>query len=106
MSYTPVRRFGAGPPLVLVHGLMTSSYSFRYVLEPLGRRFELFVPDLPGASESDAPDVPYGPVELAELLGDLFTALGLGAPRVIGNSKGGYLTMWLALRDRARCRAS
>ena len=25
---------GSGPPLVLVHGLMTSSYSWRYVLEP------------------------------------------------------------------------
>ena len=32
---THVRVFGAGPPLLLVHGLMTSSYSWRYVLEPL-----------------------------------------------------------------------
>jgi pimeloyl-ACP methyl ester carboxylesterase len=26
---------GHGPPLLLVHGLMTSSYSFRYVIPAL-----------------------------------------------------------------------
>src|SRR5215813_2061653 len=46
---------GDGPPLVLVHGLMTSSYSFRYVLEPLGRRYRVFAPDLVGAGLSDKP---------------------------------------------------
>ena len=40
-----VRVHGSGPPLLLVHGLMTSSYSWRYVLEPLGRRFTLHAPD-------------------------------------------------------------
>ena len=44
-----VRTFGHGPPLVCIHGLMTSSYSFRYVLEPLGERFTVHVPDLVGA---------------------------------------------------------
>ena len=33
-----VRVHGDGPPLLLVHGLMTSGYSWRYLLEPLGRR--------------------------------------------------------------------
>jgi pimeloyl-ACP methyl ester carboxylesterase len=32
-----VRIHGSGPPLLLVHGLMTSSYSWRYVLAPLGQ---------------------------------------------------------------------
>ena len=36
------------PPLLLVHGLMTSSYSWRYLLEPLGSKYRLYVPDLPG----------------------------------------------------------
>ncbi|MDF2691925.1 MAG: putative hydrolase, partial [Labilithrix sp.] len=46
---------GEGPPLVLVHGLMTSSYSWRYVLELLGRRYRVFAPDLVGAGLSDKP---------------------------------------------------
>lgn len=93
-----VRRHGHGPPLVCVHGLMTSSYSFRYLLEPLADRFELVVFDLPGAGRSDAPEVPYGPRELADLIGELLCALGLEGCRVLGNSMGGYLCMWLALR--------
>src|SRR6187551_1728136 len=46
---------GEGPPIVLVHGLMTSSYSWRYLLEPLGRRYRVFAPDLVGAGLSDKP---------------------------------------------------
>ncbi len=92
------RRMGEGEPLVLVHGLMTSSYSFRYVLAPLAEHFEVIVFDLPGDGRSDAPDVPYDAQNVADLIGETFDALGLRAPRVIGNSMGGYLCMWLALR--------
>src|SRR4051812_46278441 len=49
------REHGAGEPLLLIHGLMTSSYSWRYVLEALGARFRVIAPDLPGAGRSDAP---------------------------------------------------
>lgn len=52
-----VRELGDGPPLVLIHGLMTASYSFRYLLDLLGRRHRLIIPDLVGAGSSDHPDV-------------------------------------------------
>lgn len=93
-----VRRWGAGPPLLCVHGLMTSSYSFRYVLEPLGRDFEVIVFDLPGAGRSDTPDVTYSATALADLVGALMERLGIVGAPVLGNSMGGYLAMWLALR--------
>jgi pimeloyl-ACP methyl ester carboxylesterase len=93
-----VRRWGAGPPLLCVHGLMTSSYSFRYVLEPLGRHFEVVVFDLPGAGRSDAPDTTYGPMHLADLVGELMDELAIVGAPVLGNSMGGYVAMWLALR--------
>src|SRR6188768_3371837 len=41
-----VREYGSGPPLVLVHGLMTAGYSFRYVLDLLGAKHRLVIPDL------------------------------------------------------------
>jgi pimeloyl-ACP methyl ester carboxylesterase len=95
-----VRVHGAGPALLLVHGLMTSSYSWRYVLEPLGRRFTLYVPDLPGAGRSDRPlERAYSPEALSEWLGALQRALGIRGERVIGNSMGGYLCIRLALSD-------
>ncbi len=95
-----VRTYGQGPPLLLVHGLMTTSYSWRYMLEPLGARFTLYLPDLPGNGDSDRPlDRAYHPEALAAWLGALMSELGIRGAPVIGNSMGGYLCMRLALRD-------
>lgn len=93
-----VRRAGSGPPLLCVHGLMTSSYSFRYLFDRLADRFEVIVFDLPGAGRSEAPDVPYGPEALAALIGELMDTLEITGCPVLGNSMGGYLSMWLALQ--------
>jgi len=96
---THVRVYGSGPPLLLVHGLMTSSYSWRYVLEPLGARFTLYLPDLPGNGRSAAPPGRYHPDAFVEWLGAVIDALGIRGCAVVGNSMGGYLCMRLALRD-------
>ena len=94
-----VRTYGAGPPLLLVHGLMTAGYSFRYVLERLGAHFTLYIPDLPGAGRSDYPDVYLGPDVLARSLIAIVDALGICGCAAIGNSMGGYLCMRAALLD-------
>jgi pimeloyl-ACP methyl ester carboxylesterase len=94
-----VREFGSGPPLVLVHGLMTAGYSFRYVLPLLGARFRLLIPDLPGAGRSDHPDVYLGPDVLAKAIIATIEALGIRGAPVIGNSMGGYLCMRAAQLD-------
>ena len=95
-----VREYGSGPPLVLVHGLMTAGYSFRYVLELLGARYRLIIPDLPGAGDSDHPDVYLGPDVLARAIIATIDAVGVRGARVVGNSMGGYLCMRAALLDR------
>lgn len=92
-----LREHGEGPPLLLVHGLMTSSYSFRYVFEPLGRRFRTIALDLPGSGRSDKPDVAYTAPAVARLLAEVIETLGIGPCPVLGNSMGGYLAMRLAL---------
>src|SRR5689334_17401799 len=56
-----VRVHGSGPPLLLVHGLMTTSYSWRYMLEPLGAKYTLYMPDLPGCSASSTGEGAYHP---------------------------------------------
>lgn len=93
-----VRVTGQGPPLFLIHGFMTTSYSWRYLLEPLGRHFRLYVPDLVGAGRSDKPDVDYHPDRIAAWIGALGDALGITGCAMIGNSMGGYLGMRLALQ--------
>ncbi len=98
-----LRELGEGPPLLLVHGLMTTSYSWRYVIHPFASDFRVIVPDLPGSGRSDKPNAPsYGPEALSTFLGELVEALGIQGCAVMGNSLGGYLSTWLAL-ERPSC---
>src|SRR5580704_10141350 len=93
-----VREAGSGPPLLLVHGLMTTSYSWRYVIEPLGRSYRLVIPDLPGCGRSEGPPPgAYGAGAIAAWIGDLQRALGIEGCCAAGNSMGGYLCMRHAL---------
>lgn len=94
------RALGEGEPLLLVHGLMTTSYSWRYVIEPLARTRRVVAIDLPGCGRSDKPKgARYGAPELAHFLVEIVDALGMRGGRVVGNSMGGYLCMRAALLD-------
>jgi len=91
------------PPLLLIHGLMTTSYSWRYVLERLGERFRLIAPDLPGAGRSAAPaaDRPISAAALGTFVRELQAQLGIAGCATVGNSLGGYVCMHAALQDPA-----
>lgn len=92
--------YGEGRPLVLIHGLMTHAWSFRYLLEPLGSHYRLIMPDLPGTGASGKPDRDYHPDRLAEWIGAFMAHVGVRGAAAVGNSLGGYLCLRLALRDR------
>jgi pimeloyl-ACP methyl ester carboxylesterase len=94
---THVRVAGRGPPLLLVHGLMTTSYSFRYVVDALAARYRVYVPDLVGCGRTDKPVARYDVASVASFVGDLMEALSITGARVVGNSLGGYVCMRLAL---------
>src|SRR4051794_19060348 len=83
-----VREFGHGPPLLLVHGLMTSSYSFRYVVGELGASYRVVAIDLPGAGRSasafGAPS--FSPDALADFIIECVDALAIRGCRAVGNS--------------------
>lgn len=91
--------YGEGPPLLLLHGLMTASYSFRYVMDALAKHYTLYMPDLIGGGRSDKPDTSYGPDDLARSVGELMRELGIWGAPASGNSMGGYLLMRLALME-------
>jgi pimeloyl-ACP methyl ester carboxylesterase len=93
---------GSGPPLLLIHGLMTTSYSWRYVMEPLARHARVIAPDLVGCGRSEkVTNRSYAVRRLAEWIGELQRALGIRGCAVVGNSMGGYLCRRLALDDPA-----
>jgi len=97
-----VKTMGQGPPLLLIHGLMTSSYSWRYVLAPLAEHFTVYAPDLPGAGRSDAPlGGDWSAMGTATLIRELQAELGIVGCPCIGNSMGGYLSLWAMEQDPA-----
>jgi len=96
---------GSGPPLLLIHGLMTSGYSYRYIIPALAAKYRVIVPDLPGAGRSEAPtDLSLSPASIANIIGGLIRSLGIEPPYVVGNSLGGYQALWFAtlFPDHAR----
>ena len=94
-----VRSYGEGPPLLLIHGLMTSSYSWRYMLEPLGQHFHVIAPDLIGHGRTDAPDGSYRLEAVSPWLGELQRALGVRGAPAVANSLGGTLALHRLVRD-------
>jgi len=93
------REIGDGPPLLLVHGLMTSSYSWRYVFRALSKRWRVIAPDLPGAGRSDKPRAKYTGPALAEWVIEFQRAIGIEGCLAIGNSLGGHVCMRAAMRE-------
>lgn len=86
--------FGAGPPVVLVHGTPSRSYLWRGVVPVLADRFCVYVYDLPGFGASErgvGQDVSLAAQGRA--LAELVEAWGLEAPAVVGHDIGGGIVL-------------
>jgi pimeloyl-ACP methyl ester carboxylesterase len=86
---------GAGPVLLLVHGMGGSSDNWEAVIEPLAREHTVIVPDLPGHGRS-APGGDYSVGGLASGLRDLLLVLGHERATLVGHSLGGGVAMQFA----------
>jgi pimeloyl-ACP methyl ester carboxylesterase len=94
------RELGEGPPLLLIHGLMTSSYSWRYVLRPLSKKYRVIAPDLPGSGKSSKVlGVKYSATAYARWIREFCAALSIRGTACVANSLGGYLAMRAGLAD-------
>jgi pimeloyl-ACP methyl ester carboxylesterase len=87
---------GAGPVLLLVHGMGGGYQNWREVIEPLARRYTVIAPDLPGHGTSAAGSGDYSIGALAVGLRDLLLALGHERATLVGHSLGGGIAMQLA----------
>jgi len=90
-------RAGSGPALLLVHGLMAYSWSWRFNLRELAQSFTIYAPDLAGCGFSQRDDSLTGSLESdAEGLLGLMDHFGAEQFSVIGSSRGGGLAIVLA----------
>ena len=64
------RRWGEGPPLVLLHGGYGSWMHWIRNVTPLSRQFTVIAPDLPGLGESATPPEPWTAAGLAAIIAE------------------------------------
>jgi pimeloyl-ACP methyl ester carboxylesterase len=96
-------RAGAGPALVLLHGLGHRRQGWAAVRDQLTPHREVISVDLPGHGQSP-PLRTSGqhPVEaIAQQIATLLSELGLARPHLAGNSLGGTIALTLAAQGRA-----
>ena len=94
-------RAGHGDPVILIHGLASSIYSWADVIGPLSEQFDVIALDLPGFGESTKPpDLAFA--DLPKALLQLMDGLGLPRASMVGNSLGGAIALLLAEHSPSR----
>lgn len=92
------RRQGQGPPLVLVHGLGSTSASWEPVLDRLAAHREVVAVDLPGHGRTPPPDAPATFDALADAVEAFLAQHDLHHADLVGSSIGGRIVLELARR--------
>jgi pimeloyl-ACP methyl ester carboxylesterase len=87
---------GGGPPVLLVHGWLSSSRIWEQLAARLAQRFTVYTLDLSGFGESDKPLSGYGVRNGSRLLYAFCAHFGLTRTGVIGHDLGGDMAVKLA----------
>jgi pimeloyl-ACP methyl ester carboxylesterase len=80
---------GEGPDLILLHGDLSSTYTWRHLIEPLARGLRVHAIDLPGHGFSEKPaNAPYTTTWLAGHVAAYMQATGVTSAVIVGSSMG------------------
>jgi len=96
-------RAGCGPSLLLIHGLLGYSFSWRFNLPALAQHFTVYAPDLVGVGLSErARGLDYRLAASAERMLTFLDLLGIESVDVLGTSHGGGVAVHMAALEGAR----
>ena len=88
---------GSGPPLLLIHGFMGFSFSWRFNVAHLAQHFSVYAIDLPGCGFSQRSDLRQRTIgEDAEAVLAFMDHFGIERTDIIASSRGGGVTIVLA----------
>lgn len=87
---------GGGPPVLLVHGWLSSSRIWEQLARRLAQRFTVYTLDVTGFGESDKPTEGYGARNGSRLLYAFCAHFGLSRTAVIGHDLSGPMAVKLA----------
>lgn len=91
---------GEGQPLLLIHGLGSSSKDWEYQLDVFKAHYQVILLDLRGHGQSSRPAKGYSMPQFASDVADLLQSLDITKPHVLGLSLGGMISFELALKDK------
>ena len=87
-------RAGSGPALILLHGLLGYSFSWRYTMPALAPYAAVYAPDMMGAGFSDRPSgIDHSMRGTARRLLRFIKGLGIASCDLLGTSHGGAVAM-------------
>jgi pimeloyl-ACP methyl ester carboxylesterase len=87
---------GSGPAVLLIHGITSSSRTWRSVMPALAERHTVIAPDLLGHGRSAKPRGDYSLGAYASGIRDLLAFMGVPRVSVVGHSLGGGIAMQFA----------
>src|SRR3954447_18374311 len=88
---------GSGPPLVLLHSLLSDRASFDGIVPELAKTFRVVVPELPGFGQSEA--VSGGLAAVADRMAGVVDDCADGEDVIVlGNGYGGFVALQMAIR--------
>lgn len=88
---------GSGPPLILLHGLLGYSFSWRFTIPALAPHASVYAPDMLGAGFSDRPgNIDHSMRGTALRMLRFADKLGLKDFDLLGTSRGGAVAMSMA----------
>jgi pimeloyl-ACP methyl ester carboxylesterase len=91
--------YGSGPPMLFLHGLGGSTYSWRYMVAPFSVDHQVILIDLRGEGKSPKPhDKHYSILDQGELIHQFIVEHDLRNLTLVGNSYGGAVSLLLAIK--------
>src|SRR3954466_3194560 len=92
---------GSGPPLILLHGLLGYSFSWRFNYAALAKHATVYAPDSLGAGFSERDEgLDCSLAASGTRVLEFMDALGLRGAAVLGTSHGGAVAVFAAAQDR------
>lgn len=97
-----VEEWGSGPPLLMLHGLGASTYTWRKLARRMADKHRVIAIDLRGHGRSDKPfDQHYAPAEHAAVVRAFIRQRGLERVTLVGHSFGSFVSLLLAIDPRS-----
>lgn len=102
---TRILEAGSGFPLVLLHGTGGHAETYTRNIAPLSKHFHVMSVDMVGHGYSDKPKVTYTMDVFADHIVGILDAYGYGSAFISGESLGGGVACWAALKHPERVKA-